>query len=71
MLACLQPTRRLASARVAVLESAWLRYRDAGRSAPQLLRDLVREGDLVVTVGAGDITTVGPRLLGLLGEEPA
>jgi UDP-N-acetylmuramate--alanine ligase len=28
----------------------------------------LREGDLVVTLGAGDITQVGPELLGLLGE---
>ncbi|MFK5633806.1 UDP-N-acetylmuramate--L-alanine ligase [Ornithinimicrobium sp. LYQ103] len=40
-------------------------------SAPQVLRDLVRPGDLVVTVGAGDVTTVGPRLLELLGEGEA
>ncbi|WP_122260595.1 UDP-N-acetylmuramate--L-alanine ligase [Ornithinimicrobium cerasi] len=38
-------------------------------SAPEQLRDLVRPGDLVLTVGAGDVTTVGPQLLRLLGEE--
>ncbi|MGO0576338.1 UDP-N-acetylmuramate--L-alanine ligase [Ornithinimicrobium panacihumi] len=38
-------------------------------SAPHTLRTLVREGDLVVTVGAGDVTTVGPRLLDLLRED--
>ena len=37
-------------------------------SAPTQLRELVRPGDLVVTVGAGDITTVGPRLLELLED---
>lgn len=35
---------------------------------PELLADLVRLGDLVVTVGAGDVTTVGPRLLELLEQ---
>ena len=40
-------------------------------SAPAQLRDLVRPGDFVVTVGAGDVTTVGPQLLRLLGEERA
>jgi len=30
-------------------------------------RERVRQGDLVITLGAGDITTVGPELLGLLG----
>lgn len=35
-------------------------------TAPHTLASLVRPGDLVVTVGAGDVTTVGPRLLELL-----
>ena len=30
-------------------------------------RDRVRAGDLVITLGAGDITAVGPELLGMLG----
>ncbi len=30
---------------------------------------LARPGDLVLTLGAGDITTVGPQLLGLLPDE--
>jgi hypothetical protein len=29
---------------------------------------LVRPGDLVITVGAGDVTMVGPELLRLLAE---
>ncbi|MDO5740562.1 MAG: UDP-N-acetylmuramate--L-alanine ligase [Ornithinimicrobium sp.] len=37
-------------------------------SSPYQLASLVRAGDLVVTVGAGDITTVGPQLLQLIGE---
>ena len=39
-------------------------------SAPHTLASLVHPGDLVVTVGAGDVTTVGPALLDLLGEDP-
>jgi UDP-N-acetylmuramate--alanine ligase len=31
------------------------------------LRDKVREGDLVLTLGAGDITHLGEELLALLG----
>jgi UDP-N-acetylmuramate--alanine ligase len=31
------------------------------------LRAFVRAGDLVVTMGAGDITRTGPELLGVLG----
>lgn len=50
----------------------------AGRAAdaPALLAGVVRPGDLVLTLGAGDVTTVGPLLLALLagaagsGEEP-
>lgn len=38
--------------------------------AARLLADLVRgRDDLVVTIGAGDVTEVGPRLLTLLGEK--
>jgi len=35
------------------------------------LAALVRPGDVVLTVGAGDVTTVGPELLTLLGEGEA
>nr|WP_141338375.1 UDP-N-acetylmuramate--L-alanine ligase [Ornithinimicrobium kibberense] len=40
-------------------------------ATPGVLADLVRPGDLVVTVGAGDVTTVGPRLLKLLDDDEA
>jgi len=30
-------------------------------------RERVRDGDIVITLGAGDITAVGPELLGMLG----
>src|SRR5207237_158386 len=47
-------------------------HRDASfvpdRSAvAQALRDRVREGDLVLTLGAGDVTHLGEELLALLG----
>ena len=32
-------------------------------------RDLARAGDLVLTMGAGDITQIGPEVLRLLGGE--
>jgi UDP-N-acetylmuramate--alanine ligase len=35
-------------------------------AVPQRLLDLTRPGDLVLTVGAGDVTAYGPALLGLL-----
>ena len=33
-----------------------------------ILADLVRPGDLVLTIGAGSITTAGPALVALLEE---
>ena len=35
---------------------------------PGLLADWARPGDVVVTAGAGNVTTVGPKLLALLRE---
>jgi UDP-N-acetylmuramate--alanine ligase len=37
--------------------------------AADVVRPDLRPGDLVLTLGAGDITTVGPRLLELLGTD--
>jgi UDP-N-acetylmuramate--alanine ligase len=47
---------------------AWRGGRDA--LAPALAR-AVREGDLVITMGAGDVTRSGPELLATLGEAAA
>jgi UDP-N-acetylmuramate--alanine ligase len=33
----------------------------------QVARERVRKGDIVLTLGAGDVTGVGPELLALLG----
>ncbi len=41
------------------------------RDISRILADLVRDGDVVVTLGAGDITEVGPELLSKLGETAA
>jgi UDP-N-acetylmuramate--alanine ligase len=38
------------------------------RAVPALLAEWARPGDVVVTAGAGDITTVGPELLTVLRE---
>ena len=35
---------------------------------PERLAELIRPGDLLLTLGAGDITTVGPKVLDLLRE---
>jgi UDP-N-acetylmuramate--alanine ligase len=37
--------------------------------APLVVR-IARAGDLVLTVGAGDVTMIGPEILRLLGERP-
>jgi len=38
---------------------------------PAALAQLARPGDMVITLGAGSIGTVGPRLLQLLREREA
>jgi UDP-N-acetylmuramate--alanine ligase len=45
--------------------AAWLGPRDALAAA---LADTVHAGDLVLTLGAGDVTLVGPEVLELLAE---
>ncbi len=45
----------------------WVPQRSALAAA---LADVVRSGDVVVTMGAGDVTRVGPDLLGRLGNGP-
>lgn len=42
-------------------------WRGGRADAVAALSDGVREGDVVITMGAGDITTVGPQLLARLG----
>ena len=44
-----------------------VRYVPDKTGLPAALADLVRGGDLVMTLGAGDITRVGPALLERLG----
>ena len=47
---------------------AWTGAREALAPA---LASLVRAGDLVVTMGAGDVTRSGPELLAALGADAA
>jgi len=42
-------------------------YVDGLGAAAQALAERSRPGDLVITLGAGDVTSVGPRVLDLLG----
>jgi len=44
-------------------------YVDGLGAAAQALAERARPGDLVITLGAGDITGVGPRVLDLLGGD--
>jgi UDP-N-acetylmuramate--alanine ligase len=44
-------------------------YVDKRVDLPATLRPRLRPGDLVLTLGAGDITQTGPELLALLGRE--
>jgi UDP-N-acetylmuramate--L-alanine ligase len=36
--------------------------------APDLIADLAKPGDVILTMGAGDVTTLGPRILAALAE---
>ena len=44
---------------------------DQPEDAAQTLAGLVAPGDVVLTLGAGDVTETGPRLLALLRDRPA
>lgn len=37
--------------------------------APNVIGPALRPGDVLLTLGAGDVTTVGPRILALLGDD--
>ncbi|OAA28651.1 UDP-N-acetylmuramate--L-alanine ligase [Frankia sp. EI5c] len=46
-------------------------YEPSWSAVPGLLMDRARPGDLVLTLGAGDVTQIGPELLRLLAPSPA
>ena len=56
-------------AQAAVAAGATVSYVERLEQVPAALARLLAPGDLVLTLGAGDITTVGPRLASLL-ERP-
>jgi UDP-N-acetylmuramate--alanine ligase len=37
---------------------------------PGVLAQRARSGDVVLTIGAGDVTMIGPEVLELLGNQP-
>jgi len=53
-------------ARAVPLPAEHVTYVDGLAAAAQVLAERSRPGDLVITLGAGDITTVGPQVLALL-----
>ncbi|MEZ0164084.1 UDP-N-acetylmuramate--L-alanine ligase [Kineococcus sp. LSe6-4] len=50
------------------LEAGHVRYVPRLEDATAVLADLVRPGDLLLTVGAGNVTTLGPQVLETLGR---
>jgi len=48
-----------------------VRFEPSWSAVPQLVADLAEPGDLVVTLGAGDVTLIGPEVVGLLAERAA
>jgi UDP-N-acetylmuramate--alanine ligase len=48
-----------------------VRFAGSLDDAPSLLAPALREGDLVLTLGAGSVTTLGPRLLAWLRDKEA
>jgi UDP-N-acetylmuramate--alanine ligase len=45
-----------------------VRFEPSWARTPELLAELARPGDLVLTLGAGDVTLVAPEVLVLLDE---
>lgn len=60
--------RMVADAAARSLDPDHVRYVETLAEAAPLLAGLVRPGDLVVTLGAGDVTAVGPQLAELLSS---
>jgi len=47
-----------------------VRYVPSWSEVAPLVAKIARAGDLVLTVGAGDVTMIGPEILRLLGGRP-
>ena len=43
-------------------------YEPSWTAVPDLVAGLVRSGDVVLTVGAGDVTLLGPEILAAIQE---
>jgi UDP-N-acetylmuramate--alanine ligase len=53
------------------LKPEQVRFEPSWSAVPRLVAELAEPGDLVVTAGAGDVTLIGPEVLGLLAERAA
>jgi UDP-N-acetylmuramate--alanine ligase len=50
------------------IDPAHVHFEPSWSKTPALLVERARPGDLVLTLGAGDVTLVGPEVLDLLAE---
>ena len=53
------------------LKPEQVRFEPSWSAVPRLVADLAEPGDLVVTIGAGDVTLIGPEVVGVLAERAA
>ncbi|GAB3906005.1 hypothetical protein GCM10029964_102110 [Kibdelosporangium lantanae] len=51
------------------LSGEHVHYEPAFDKVPDLVANLVNDGDLVLTMGAGDVTSLGPELISALDKE--
>ena len=65
------PVPGVTGALVARHVTSSVRYEPSWAAVPAAVIERVRAGDLVVTLGAGDVTLVGPEVLHLLGGSQA
>jgi UDP-N-acetylmuramate--alanine ligase len=52
------------------LPSELVHFEPSWAAVPELVARLARSGDVVVTIGAGDVTMIGPAVLDLLATQP-
>ena len=50
------------------LEGDNIKYLKSMRAVPNYLSSRVKEGDTILTIGAGDITLLGPQILKYLDD---
>jgi UDP-N-acetylmuramate--alanine ligase len=64
-----EPEPGVTGALIADQVTASVHYEPSFDRVPALVASLVREGDLVVTMGAGDVTMLGPEIVSALSGE--